>query len=66
MLLKFNCHFRKMSTHVFPFDRKLKNNAFNNTLNLGDSISAQLDLVDLENNDISLVTMGYEYKNSLM
>nr|XP_011466378.1 PREDICTED: probable leucine-rich repeat receptor-like protein kinase At5g49770 [Fragaria vesca subsp. vesca] len=45
---------------------KLKNNAFNNTLNLGDSISAQLDLVDLENNDISLVTMGYEYKNSLI
>ncbi|XP_062006732.1 leucine-rich repeat receptor protein kinase HPCA1 [Rosa rugosa] len=45
---------------------KLKNNAFNDTLNLGDSIGAQLDVVDLQNNDISQVTIGYEYKNSLI
>lgn len=45
---------------------KLKNNEFNGTLNLGDSISEQLDLVDLQSNQISLVTLGYQYKNSLI
>ncbi|VVA14510.1 PREDICTED: probable leucine-rich repeat [Prunus dulcis] len=45
---------------------KLKNNAFNDTLNLGDSISPQLQLVDLQNNQIPKITLGYEYKHTLI
>ncbi|TQD77023.1 hypothetical protein C1H46_037469 [Malus baccata] len=45
---------------------KLKNNAFNDTLNMGDSISQQLTLVDLQNNDIPRITLGYEYQNTLI
>ncbi|KAF4354441.1 hypothetical protein F8388_018401, partial [Cannabis sativa] len=44
---------------------KLKNNKFNDTLNMGDSISSQLQLVDLENNDIQSVTVGF-YKETLI
>ncbi|XP_057969936.1 leucine-rich repeat receptor protein kinase HPCA1 isoform X2 [Malania oleifera] len=45
---------------------KLRNNAFNDTLNMGDSISQQLQLVDLENNQISSVTLSSGYKNTLV
>lgn len=45
---------------------KLKNNSFNGTLNMGDNISQQLQLVDFENNEISSVTLGSGYKNTLM
>ncbi|CAL9003110.1 unnamed protein product [Prunus brigantina] len=45
---------------------KLKYNAFNNTLNMGDSINPQLQLVDLQNNQISRISLGYEYKNTLI
>ncbi|KAF4354442.1 hypothetical protein F8388_018402 [Cannabis sativa] len=44
---------------------KLKNNNFNNTLNMGDNISPQLQLVDLENNDIQSVRAGL-YKETLV
>ena len=46
--------------------RKLRDNKFNDTLSMGDSISPQLQLVDLENNQIESVTVGSEYKNTLM
>ncbi|XP_004305053.1 PREDICTED: probable leucine-rich repeat receptor-like protein kinase At5g49770-like [Fragaria vesca subsp. vesca] len=45
---------------------KLKNNTFNDTLNMGDNISLQLELVDLQNNQISLLVLGYEYKKALL
>ncbi|XP_008246057.1 PREDICTED: probable leucine-rich repeat receptor-like protein kinase At5g49770, partial [Prunus mume] len=45
---------------------KLKNNTFNDTLKLGDSISPQLQLVDLQNNQISKITLAYEYKHTLI
>ncbi|RXI01647.1 hypothetical protein DVH24_014996 [Malus domestica] len=46
---------------------KLKNNAFNDTFNMGDYISPQLTLVDLQNNQIQRITLGYdEYKNTLI
>ncbi|PON65000.1 Serine/threonine protein kinase [Trema orientale] len=45
---------------------KLKNNKFNDTLNMGDSVSPQLQLVDLQNNAIEAVTVGSEYKNTLI
>lgn len=45
---------------------KLKNNVFNETLNLGDSISPQLQLVDLQNNQIPKITLGYEYQHTLI
>lgn len=67
ILESFYCDFRKLLAQLFPtLVRKLKNNAFNGTLNLGDSISAQLVLVDLQNNQISQITIGYEYNNSLL
>ncbi|KAL3506932.1 hypothetical protein ACH5RR_032314 [Cinchona calisaya] len=45
---------------------KLKNNAFNDTLNMGRSISQQLQLVDLQNNEIPSVTLGSGYENTLI
>ncbi|XP_040997733.1 leucine-rich repeat receptor protein kinase HPCA1-like isoform X1 [Juglans microcarpa x Juglans regia] len=47
---------------------KLRNNKFSDTLDMGldEKISPQLKLVDLQNNDISQVTMGTEYHNSLI
>lgn len=33
---------------------------------MGDNINKQLQLVDLQYNQISKVTLGYEYKNELM
>lgn len=45
---------------------KLRNNALNATLNLGDNIGSQLELVDLQNNEISSITLGSEYTNTLI
>ncbi|GAB4832453.1 hypothetical protein Ancab_006472 [Ancistrocladus abbreviatus] len=45
---------------------KLKHNSFNGTLNMGNSISQQLQLVDLQNNEISSVTPGSGYTNTLI
>ncbi|CAN6581719.1 unnamed protein product [Malus baccata var. baccata] len=45
---------------------KMKNNAFNDTFNMGDTISPQLTLVDLQNNKIQKITLGYEYKHTLI
>ncbi|KAL6998544.1 hypothetical protein U1Q18_008672 [Sarracenia purpurea var. burkii] len=45
---------------------KLKNNAFNDTLNMGNSVSQQLQLVDLQNNQISTITLGSEFTNTLI
>lgn len=55
---------------VFSFPQlqqvKLRNNSFNDTFNMGDSISQQLQLVDMENNQISKVTFNSEYNNTLI
>ncbi|CAO2842377.1 unnamed protein product [Amaranthus hypochondriacus] len=45
---------------------KMRNNSFNGTLNMGDSIGQQLQLVDFENNKISSVTLGSKYTNTLI
>ncbi|KAK6257802.1 hypothetical protein QUC31_001261 [Theobroma cacao] len=45
---------------------KLRNNAFNGTLNLGDKVGTQLKLVDLQNNQISSITLGSGYANTLI
>ncbi|KAK7360936.1 hypothetical protein VNO77_02954 [Canavalia gladiata] len=45
---------------------KLRNNALNNTLDMGDSICPQLQLVDLQENEISSVTLSLQYKNTLI
>ncbi|KAF5178516.1 Ascorbate transporter protein [Thalictrum thalictroides] len=45
---------------------KLKNNQLNDTLDMGNSISQQLQLVDLANNEISSITLSSEYKNVLI
>ncbi|PIN20392.1 Serine/threonine protein kinase [Handroanthus impetiginosus] len=45
---------------------KLKNNAFIDKLDMSGHISQQLQLIDLENNDISSVTIGSEYKGNLL
>ncbi|KAH1097302.1 hypothetical protein J1N35_014223 [Gossypium stocksii] len=45
---------------------KLRNNAFNGTLNLGDSVGTQLQLVDLQNNQISSIILGSGYSNTLI
>lgn len=45
---------------------KLRSNAFNDTLNIGENISPQLQLVDLQNNQISSVTLSSSYTNTLI
>ncbi|KAG7017177.1 putative leucine-rich repeat receptor-like protein kinase [Cucurbita argyrosperma subsp. argyrosperma] len=45
---------------------KLKNNKFNDTLDMGDKVSEQLQLVDLQNNNISHLTLGSRYTKTLM
>lgn len=45
---------------------KLKNNAFSDTFNMGDKVSEQLQLVDLQNNNISHFTLGSRYTKTLM
>ncbi|XP_010688349.2 leucine-rich repeat receptor protein kinase HPCA1 isoform X1 [Beta vulgaris subsp. vulgaris] len=45
---------------------KLRNNSFNGTLDMGDDIGQQLQLVDFENNKISSVTLGSRYTNTLI
>ncbi|KAF7825029.1 putative leucine-rich repeat receptor-like protein kinase [Senna tora] len=45
---------------------KLRHNALNNTLDMGDSISPQLQLVDLQDNQITSVTLSSGYKNALI
>ena len=54
-------------TYIFSITlRKLRNNALNNTLDMGDNICPQLQLVDLQDNQISSVTIRSQYKNTLM
>ncbi|KAG8499124.1 hypothetical protein CXB51_005584 [Gossypium anomalum] len=59
-----------VSEKLFSFPQiqqvKLRNNAFNGTLNLGDSVGTQLQLVDLQNNQISSITLGSGYSNTLI
>ncbi|XP_074369253.1 leucine-rich repeat receptor protein kinase HPCA1-like [Apium graveolens] len=43
----------------------LKNNHFSGMLNLSGSISQQLELIDLQNNFISYITLGSGYNNTL-
>ncbi|XP_040995685.1 leucine-rich repeat receptor protein kinase HPCA1-like [Juglans microcarpa x Juglans regia] len=45
---------------------KLRNNKFNDTLDMGENISPQLMLVDLQNNHISSVTVRNNYRNTLI
>ncbi|XP_019423250.1 PREDICTED: probable leucine-rich repeat receptor-like protein kinase At5g49770 isoform X2 [Lupinus angustifolius] len=45
---------------------KLRSNALNNTLDMGDSICPQLQLVDLQDNQISSVTLSSQYKKTLI
>ncbi|KAL9165527.1 hypothetical protein ABFS82_06G176100 [Erythranthe guttata] len=45
---------------------KLKNNAFTEKLDMSVNISQQLQLVDLQNNDISSLTIGSQYKSTLL
>ncbi|KAI3876093.1 hypothetical protein MKW92_053928, partial [Papaver armeniacum] len=45
---------------------KLKGNLLNGTLKMGDSISQQLQLVDLQNNKIASVELGSRYTNTLI
>ncbi|XP_010275979.1 PREDICTED: probable leucine-rich repeat receptor-like protein kinase At5g49770 [Nelumbo nucifera] len=45
---------------------KLRNNSLNGTLDMGESISEQLQLVDLQDNRISSVTLGSGYTNTLI
>ncbi|WVZ22298.1 hypothetical protein V8G54_000842 [Vigna mungo] len=45
---------------------KLRNNQLNDTLNMGENICPQLQLVDLQQNEISIVTLSSQYKNTLI
>lgn len=59
-----------LPSKVFSFPQiqqvLLRNNALNGSFNMGDSISTQLQLVDLQNNQISSVTLTADYTNTLI
>ncbi|KAL9273008.1 Leucine-rich repeat receptor protein kinase HPCA1-like protein [Drosera capensis] len=44
---------------------KLRNNLLNGTLNMGDNVNKELQLVDLQNNYISAVTLGLAYTSTV-
>lgn len=44
----------------------LNDNKFNGTLTLGDSISPQLQVVNFQNNDLTSITLGANYNNTLI
>ena len=51
---------------ALTFNRILRKNAFNDTLDMGNNISQQLQLVDLQNNDISSVVLSSGYSKTLL
>lgn len=52
-----------LNFHSCKSCRKLRNNAFNNTLDMGNAVGPLLQLVDLQNNQISAITLGSGIKN---
>lgn len=51
---------------VFSYFRKLKNNSLNGTFDMGNDVTISLNMVNLELNDITSVTLSSSYNNSLM
>lgn len=47
-------------------DRKLRSNAFSETLDMRGYIGEQLQVIDLENNDIASVMLGNKFTSILM
>ncbi|KAG1338207.1 putative leucine-rich repeat receptor-like protein kinase [Cocos nucifera] len=60
----------QIPTKLFSFPQlqqvTLKNNEFNGTLDMGSSISSQLQTVDFQNNSIASVILTSSYKNTLI
>ncbi|XP_038980381.1 probable leucine-rich repeat receptor-like protein kinase At5g49770 isoform X2 [Phoenix dactylifera] len=60
----------RVPQELFSFPRlqevTLKNNSFNGTLDLGNNISKNLQVVDFQNNDLASVTLSYNYNQSLI
>lgn len=54
-----------MFSYWKQFNRLLKNNNLNDTLDMSGNISEDLQMVDLQNNKINNVTLNNEYKNKL-
>ncbi|RWW75426.1 hypothetical protein BHE74_00016551 [Ensete ventricosum] len=65
------CPFQGRYQHLYLTSRhcrlreRLRNNRFNGTLDLGDQISSQLSLVDLQHNNIQKINTG-NYSQELM
>ncbi|KAJ9693520.1 hypothetical protein PVL29_009464 [Vitis rotundifolia] len=70
LILEYGSLYGSVPQKVFSFPGieqvKLKNNAFNDTFSMGDSIGDQLQLVDLQNNQIPSVTLNDRYTNALI
>ncbi|KAA8517585.1 hypothetical protein F0562_017785 [Nyssa sinensis] len=70
LIIEYGSLWGPLPEEIFSFPQiqqvKLRNNAFNFTLNMGKSISQQLQLVDLQNNQITSVTPGSGYTNTLI
>ncbi|XP_010653092.1 leucine-rich repeat receptor protein kinase HPCA1 [Vitis vinifera] len=70
LILEHGSLYGSVPQKVFSFPGieqvKLKNNAFNDTFSMGDSIGDQLQLVDLQNNQIPSVTLSSGYTDALI
>ncbi|TXG58059.1 hypothetical protein EZV62_015888 [Acer yangbiense] len=70
LVMEFGSLEGRVPEKLFSFSQiqqvKLRNNMFNGSFSFGDSFGSQLSLVDLENNQITSVTLSSSYTNSLM
>ncbi|KAK1563043.1 hypothetical protein Q3G72_021385 [Acer saccharum] len=70
VVMEFGSLEGRVPEKLFSFSQiqqvKLRNNMFNGSFSFGDSFGSQLSLVDLENNQITSVTLNSSYRNSLI
>ncbi|KAK1562176.1 hypothetical protein Q3G72_007468 [Acer saccharum] len=70
VVMEFGSLEGRVPEKLFSFSQiqqvKLRNNMFNGSFSFGDSFGSQLSLVDLENNQVTSVTLSSSYTNSLI
>ncbi|KAK2647383.1 hypothetical protein Ddye_014872 [Dipteronia dyeriana] len=70
LVMEFGSLEGRVPEKLFSFSQiqqvKLRNNMFNGSLSFGDSFGSQLQLVDLENNQITSATLSSSYTNTLI
>ncbi|KAK6912222.1 Leucine-rich repeat-containing N-terminal, plant-type [Dillenia turbinata] len=70
LIMEYSTLEGSLPSHLFGLPNleivRLRNNNLGSSLNMSDNISQKLVLVDLQNNQISTITLGPGYKNQLI